>query len=420
MSVFTHSGILSQKRTRARPYATRTGLPNVALSSSIRGINTHLRHKNMVDFHRIRVAIPLFTCKIVSTVGGDYDLIGNIQAACSIEYPANSGTRYSFQFSGIRNPTTTAAAAGGYLLSDWLELGFTIPALTNFGTFTTIQTEAGNVMYANVFTGGSSNGGNEGVETSTGIITDKTVTGTIADGFSFGLGPCLIQTEGSIPSADIFGDSVADGALDNSAGDANGNRGYLPKYCYANGVGHSKFTLPGEAMGSNHLSRWNRRLSLFAISGSDYVISRYGTQDVTYGDATTLSQLQALKSAELSVYRSIKPGVKIVLCDFMPHTISSNAFIDEAGQSPSPNWGPLTGGLRDEYNNWVETLPFGTSGILDSRSIVENGTTGTWVVNGTPNYATSDGTYPQPVLHAALGNGLPSGIIVQQSNYSRE
>lgn len=413
MSIFTHLGIMAHKKRNVKSFATRVGIPNINIGSSIRGGTTHLRHKNRVAFSRVKVVIPLFAAKMLSNVGQDVDLPGNITAACSIEYPFNSGVRYSFTFQGNVLPTTTAAGVDGLLISDWLDLGFSIPANTNFGSFTFISTDAGVVMYSNCFSGGTSTGANEGVEFTTGTPVNKTVSGSVADSFTFGLGPAMFLTEGSLPCAAIWGDSIADGANDSSQGDSNGNRGYLAKYCYRENCGYVKLTVPGESIGTNQAVRWSRRLALMALSGSNYLISRYGTNDVTLGTSTTLAQLQVAKAAEFAVYDSILPSAHKILCDFMPHTSSSDSYQTQIGQSPSSaNWSPLVGGVRDDYNSWIDTLPLGVVAVLNSSPFCENGSTGTWVVTGASNYATTDGIHPQPVIHTAIANGLPSGILV--------
>lgn len=196
----------SRRALLPRNYATRVDVPNVAVTGGVLGGTTHLRHYNRVAFTRCRVAIPLFYALFNGTGIVDTDQSGTIQIACSLEYPFNSGTRYSFLFSGTRNPSTTAAAANGYLLSDWLDLGFTIPANTAFGSFTFQSVQSGVTPYANVYTGGASY--NEGV-TYSATPVDNTVSGSVSNGFGFGLGPMLILTEGVLPSVAIWGDSIA-------------------------------------------------------------------------------------------------------------------------------------------------------------------------------------------------------------------
>lgn len=400
----------SRRALLPRNYATRVDVPTTAITGGALGGTTHLRHKNEVSFSRCRVVIPLFYSLFNGTGVVDTDQGGTIQIACSLEYPFNSGTRYSFMFSGLRNPSTTAAAAGGYLLSDWLELGFNIPADTAFGSFTFQSVPSGQTPYGSVYTGGA--GYNEGAVYSA-TPQDLTVSGSVANSFQWGLGPMLILTEGGLPSVAIWGDSIAFGTGGSTQGDGNGNSGWPALYAYRASIGYAKFAVPSERMTHGNGVNWARRLPIFALSNATHVLCSYGSNDLRVGLATTLSALQSAKNAVRDLYRQHRPGIPVLPCTFLPRTTSSDNWVTTANQTAQTNFSPLGGSVREQFNAWVRSRPAGYNGWFDPAAAAETALdSGLWVVNGSGAYATADGTHPTQTIHAAIANGLPLGKII--------
>ena len=385
-------------------------MPTVAITGGVLGGTTHLRHRNRVAFSRCKVVIPLFYCLFNGTGVVDTDQGGTVQIACSLEYPFNSGTRYSFLFEGTASPATTAAAAGGYLVSDWLELGFTIPANTFFGSYTFQAVQSGNTPYGSVFTGGVSY--QEGTAYSSSP-SDLTVSGTVAPNFQFGLGPMLILTEGILPSAALWGDSIAAGTGGLSQGDGNGNTGWPALYAYRAGVGYGKYAVPSERMSHANMTNWKRRLAVFGMSQATHVISTYGTNDLRVGLVTTLGGLQSAKAAELALYQSYRPGIAVLGAPFLPRTTSSDSFVTLVNQGAQANFSPLGASVREQYNDWIRGRPAGFRHCLDICAMGEAAlNSGQWPVTGAANYATADGTHPTQAMHALIANGLPVGRII--------
>jgi lysophospholipase L1-like esterase len=401
---------LSRRALLPRNYATRVDVPNVAITGGLLGGTTHLRHTNRVAFRRCRVVLPLFYGLFNGTGIVDTDLSGTVQAACSLEYPFNSGTRYSFLFSGVRNPSTTAAAVQGYLLSDWLDLGFTVPANTAFGSFTFLALQSGNTPYGNVYTGGAGN--HEGA-TLSATPQDLTVSGGVTDGFAFGVGPLLILTEGVLPSVAIWGDSIAYGTGGTGQGDGNGNTGWPAIYTHRHGAGYCKFAVPSERMTHANPTNWARRLPIFALSNATHVISTYGTNDLRVGLTTTLSAMQGVKQNELALYQQYRPGVRILGAPLLPRTSSTDSWVTTTNQTGQTNFTPLGAGVREQYNDWLRGRPAGFTGCLDITGAAETAVnSGLWRVNGSANYATNDGTHPSQTMHSAIANALPLGLII--------
>lgn len=401
---------LSRRALLPRNYATRVDVPNVAITGGILGGTTHLRHLNRLAFRRCRVVLPLFYGLFNGTGVVDTDLGGTVQVACSLEYPFNSGTRYSFLFSGVRNPSTTAAAAQGYLLSDWLDLGFSVPANTAFGSFTFLALQTGNTPYGNVYTGGAAV--NEGAAMSA-TPQDLTVSGSVSNGLTYGLGPMLILTEGVLPSVAIWGDSIAYGTGGTTQGDGNGNSGWPALYTYRAGAGYCKFAVPSERMTHGNTTNWARRLPIFALSNATHVISTYCTNDLRVGLTPTLSAMQSVKQGELALYRQYRPWVRILGVPLLPRTSSTDSWVTTAGQTGQTNFTPLGSGVREQYNDWLRSRPSGFTGCLDITGAAETApNSGLWRVNGSANYATSDGTHPTQTIHSAIANALPLGLII--------
>ncbi len=393
-----------------RNYATRVDIPNVGITGGALGGTTHLRHTNRVGFSRCRVVIPLFYSLFNGTGVVDTDQGGTVQIACSLEYPFNSGTRYSFLFSGTRNPSSTAAAASGYLLSDWLDLGFTIPANTAFGTYTFQAVQSGNTPYGNIYTGGSSV--HEGAAYSA-TPQDLTVSGNVTDSLQYGLGPLLILTEGGLPSVAIWGDSIAYGTGGTAQGDGNGNSGWPALYAYRAKAGYCKFAVPSERMSHANTTNWKRRLPCFALASPTHVISTYGTNDLRVGLTATLSAMQSVKQNELALYRQYRPDALVLGATLLPRTTSTDSWATTANQSAQTNFSPLGASVREQYNDWLRTRPAGFAGCLETGLAGETAlNSGLWPVNGAANYPTADGTHPTQAFHNAIANALPLGRII--------
>jgi lysophospholipase L1-like esterase len=388
-----------------RSYATRVDVPNVAITGGALGGTVHLRHFNRVAFSRCRVVIPLFYGFFNGSNVVDTDLVGSVQIACSLEYPYNSGTRYSFLFSTVRNPSTTSAAANGYLISDWLDLGFTVPANTAFGTFTFHAVTSGVTPYGNVFTGGASY--NEGAAYSA-TPQDLTVSGSVTNSNQWAMGPMLILTEGVLPSVALWGDSNAYGTGASSFGDTNGNLGWAAQYVHRCGFGYGKYAVPSERMSGANATNWRRRLEIFGLSNATHVLSNYGTNDIRLAIVTTLSAAQNAKQAELALYQQSRPGVQCYTALILPRTTSTDTWITTLNQTAQTNFAPLGASLREQFNDWLRGRPAGWRGVIDPNIAAETAqNSGLWVVNGAANYATADGTHPSGAMHSLIANTLP-------------
>lgn len=395
-----------------RNYATRCEPPVLALSNGANiGGSSHLRHKNMVDFRKVRIVVPIYYCAVSGNAILD-TLIASRSIAASIEYPYGSGTRYQFRFSGATSPTLiNGTLCSGFAVSDILDLGFTIAAGTPFGSYMFVQdlahaTQYGGVQINTTYTEGASYGA---------VPVDYTATGSIGTTSQIAIGPTMILTEGTLPCFAICGDSIAFGTGDTASGDANGNTGFLAQFIYNCGYGYVKLACPSERM-NDVPSNWSARLALLSLANPTHIISEYGTNDLKTGVVTTLAQLQTLKAAELAFYKTAVGDIPVYGVTWAPRTISSDnssTGSDTGFQTPQTNFSPLGASVRESWNPYIRGAPLSMAGVLDPCLAWEayNLNSGYWAFNGTADYMTADETHPSPLGHSLAASTMPKIVI---------
>lgn len=132
-----------------------------------------------------------------------------------------------------------------------------------------------------------------------------------------------------------------------------------------------------------------------------HMIDNTGTNDInaSISPATTLTSLQLIWS---DFKANAKGAKRIIRLPLLPLTSSTDSWATTANQTPAANYG--AGGNRDTLNSTIAAA-IGTGGYPDElvniNSVLE--VSNKWVVNGTANYATDDGTHPTPAGHALAG-----------------
>lgn len=394
----------------ARNYATRCETPYTLIGAGTLGGTCKTLHKNIVPFSKIRIVIPLFY--MTANFGID-TYVANRTVAASLQYPAHTGTIYPFLFGGVQKPTLSGDDVNnGYAVSDVLDLGFTIDSLTYFNIYTFVQDAVAGTCYASVFTGGTSTGGHEGAAYSTSSPVDATVSGSVADGFTFGIGPSALLTDGTVPCVAIVGDSIPNGSNDAASGNADGNIGWASRYLYRCGFGYVKSTCPGE-QSVNVPTNYKCRDYLVALSSPTAIISTYGTNDLVQG--LTFDTLKTRKLAEYAYLENLFPGVPLIGTTLFPRTTTTDAHATLANQSGQTGHTPIGASPRESYNDWIrDTLADAKlSGYID---VAGNGgesskNSGKWPVTGAANYATSDGTHPSSAIHTLVAARAPTYTI---------
>ncbi|MCT8003423.1 hypothetical protein NZL82_16220, partial [Sphingomonas sanguinis] len=194
----------------------------------------------------------------------------------------------------------------------------------------------------------------------------------------------------------FLGDSLMDGS--NDLANYIGGNGYGPRAVVPTGltgiVAHMKLTRVGAR--ASDLSQNTKMLAWLKYFNILYL--EPGTNDlanVNGGNATaaaTISSLQSLMTSARSA------GVnKIIGCLLIPRLIpgasgTTDSYATEAGQTSDANFGVGTRG-ETVNNQWLAWLADGTVAALDRRDKTRGTDPWKWVVNGSANYGTGDGTH---------------------------
>lgn len=211
-----------------------------------------------------------------------------------------------------------------------------------------------------------------------------------------------------VPAALIIGDSIAAGFHD--AGDAFGSAGWIQRGLES--VGTNNYPLPwlSQACPSSTYSTFltGYRMRQYWPYTTHALIA-VGTNDLFSG--ASLATLQAnLTTLVNSLKKTLSPygkRLQVGSATLTPRTTSTDSWATLANQTAVSGYG--TGGIRDQFNAWLFTQ-VGTliDYVVDPNPYIESQTNhGLWIVNGTSNYATSDGLHPSSAacaLAAAAAN----------------
>lgn len=251
--------------------------------------------------------------------------------------------------------------------------------------------------------------------------------GTGPGGAANGAVPCAIigVAAANLISVGIMGDSIGRGEQDSFPGSTNSGFGYI-----ARGMeGHATY---GQIPYINFATSGNNFESDTAANGPSkrllwkyltHIILETGTNDI---GANTFLQMKAYIDtaiAEIKSYNSAygqaggpSPGrkLKIIVCKILPQTNSTDSWATLINQTPRTGF--AVGGVRDQVNTYYDTLLAATTidGIINGNTDAESGTIpGVWVVNGSGNYATSDGTHPSGTMHALMATRVQTAMATQ-------
>lgn len=129
------------------------------------------------------------------------------------------------------------------------------------------------------------------------------------------------------------------------------------------------------------------------------------------GSTATLAKYNALVAAIQTVWADVKAaGVeKILAFPILPRiSLSTDDFTTVANQTISTGYN--TGEYSQQYNTFLASkVTDGTVDALADCDAVRDGTNPLkWIVNGTINYATSDGLHPSPTMHDFIAAAIRS------------
>lgn len=229
------------------------------------------------------------------------------------------------------------------------------------------------------------------------------------------------------PSVGICGDSINDGAGDSGPGPFN-NLGPVTRAIEGQ-FGSIKVASPGDRVGSCVAFNTYSGRGLF-LSQCRNIVDNYGTNDLNNGDSLATIQ------ANLITFWQMWTGRNVFRQTIDPKTTSTDTWMTIANQTQYSYES-----IRQALNTWIRAgcpmvngvaVAVGTAGaliagqpghplkgIIDTASMVEvnasnvltlNG--GYWMVNGTANWPTSDGTHNSANTSALKAAAVNTAVFI--------
>lgn len=195
------------------------------------------------------------------------------------------------------------------------------------------------------------------------------------------------------------GDSINEGVGDTPVSAGRGGIGYVQRAAYngnVNPVSVINMARSGVQL-TPYLSadlRWRAKMQY-----CEHMICELGTNYIGTGGTGTFAQLQTDLLSLWAVYKAA--GIqRIIRAELMPRaTTSSDTWITLAGQTVNNGW--QTGQQSQQINAWCATrVGLELHSIVTMEAVRDPTEPTKWIVNGTANYATADGTHPSPVTTA--------------------
>lgn len=218
---------------------------------------------------------------------------------------------------------------------------------------------------------------------------------------SYGFSPLAVLgiPKTPMPAVVILGDSISDGQGDSTGGDGRDNFGWIARGMH---IPSSGVTVPYVRLTRNSdtparntdANAWQKRaVYQYATHG----ICALGINQLQPTGLTTQYNLLranwvAMKMAGLKVYQTL----------ISPSVDTTDTYITTANQTPRAGFEP--GGIRDQLNAMIlAAVGDGVlDGVIDPNPYWEDPANhGKWPINGSANYATTDGIHPTGTFHTA-------------------
>lgn len=393
-----------------------------------------------VAFSKIKIVLPTFYPQLVAGVITDTDFVNDYDFQVCLEYPyvhANSGLSARsncFLFSGVATGHYTAAGGPyGGLVSDELDLPFTVPAATQYGLWITIENHAGsgsasNTLPVNITTNNIER--YEGIVNSTSsqisAATASTATsiahiGTSISGFSQGYLPfmALISVPTSTRAVGQLGDCIGIGVGEGNPtttadGDADGNaagdRGFMSRWVGTPGglgLNYVNFSIGTDRYQFASPTNWQRRLTLWQLSNVTGVFSELGSNDI--GAGRTLVQTEASAISAFGLITGVLPSVGYWQSTFLPDSTSTDNWATVVNQTAATHFG-----IGSPAANWNDAVraggsAMGANGGVNATIAIENSVNSfLFSADGTVKLWSPDGRHPNSHGAAAIATGLGS------------
>jgi hypothetical protein len=318
----------------------------------------------------------------------------------SVEYPAGTMTQLTF------GGNTSAAIGARSYFTDYATVSIPKGATFWIRQFEN-ATSGGFIRYntwQNSFLG-------EAMELSVTVLTDKTMSGTIANSGS-PLGnsapPLAIVGVTKARSVMVIGDSIGQGTADtedssSSVTGFNGVVGFINRSLDSLGIPFANVCQPGTIISSFPPSIYHATCT--------HLISEFSLNDFD-GSESSATVIGALSN--FGYY--VAPATKFYQTTSTPHSLSSDGWVSLVNQSTN---GTAIEAQRDAFNSALRAGTTGISrltGFIDAASVLESGlNSNRWRVTPSPPY-TVDGRHPSPSGHAlVVGAAVVQAIFAIQS-----
>lgn len=358
---------------------TRAMTPNNYNASSTQFMSRS-PHFATTNITTLKIAIPNFYLN--ETSGGAETGTGTTATVTAgIEYP--SGTFTQVEFSGSASGTIPNLS---FILSDYVNV--TIPAGSEFWVRIYIV-NAGGLVYNSIQPvsniGAGQNSGTSG-------IADLTVTsGTIASSNTV-LAPMAIIGYTNQPSVIGVGDSRIEGLGDQTA-NLTGNYGDIfPSF--GTNYGYAIQPDPGQTLASFMASHTNQ-VAMWKYA--THIIDAYQYNDFwSTGQTAATGEAQALAFAQL-VHQYNKKVWNITIGTKTTSTDSWATTTNQTVANSTINTAVIA------YNTWIRAGANSQDGYFEIATPEQSAlNSGKWIVNGTANYATSDGIHESSVINQTV------------------
>lgn len=399
--------VLSQTQLRIIAHRPQVPGPTLTVTTTNTRCEGRLYHMSgAVPCHDIRVVVGNF---YVPSTGAGETLNGSAVTWEAVFEMASPSKAYRFTFNG--SPTVTVEP-GGIVVSD--PLGIDLAANTQFWIRSGVTVASAGLKWP---VGFANSGSGEVFFESTSASSQIFGTGTLSNpsggtGGNGGQGVMAVLGVPSAPQAcmQIWGDSLTEGSGD-TVDTTSAIQGPVARALYRNGnpIPHIKHAKVGDKLipAAAQATGFQRRF--FAQYANNFYVG-LASNDISAG--ASLSSIQtALTSLVTSLRRR---GTCRIFCPSVTtRTTSTDNWATTANQTVSTGF--TVGGVADQWNTWLATQVGGLiEGFIDLRGASQDGAN-KWLVNGTAQYATVDGTHGSPATYTAwaalVANIIPNLLV---------
>lgn len=339
----------------------------------------------------LEIAIPNWYI-LTGTTFAETGTGGTATVTASVEYPAGTFTQITFN----SGSTSGTIPSGETIFSDMVNVS--IPTQTEFW-IRIYFTDASGLVFENLQpVSGIGSGNNAGVSG----IADLTMGGGSIASSNTHLSPLAIIGQTTNASIVILGDSRCVGFGDTTA-DPTGNYGDITK-SFGFNYGYASFCRYGDLLnfsGNGFLNSNSQRSLILPFAST--IVNAYQYNDIN-AKGNSLVNAEANEQAIHTIAHNL--GSRIYDITIGPQTNSTDNWSTLVNQTVVSG---TNESIRLAFNAWIRRGTSGQDGYFDISSQNESSlNSGLWVVNGSSDYATTDGIHENSVENQLIAS---SGII---------